>query len=227
MAKKQPVKITKPSDSDDHLGQEIQIKCEGSDLIELDSLTNFQGKLKSLSESAYKRLKHSILTLGFSFPVAAWKYRNKTFILDAHQRVLALKRMRDEGYVIPKLPVVYIEAKDQQEAARKVLAATSQYGEVEYTGLKSFADEFKLELPEIEESFKFPEINFDTLKLNYFNNEQPSVIIGEDVNPEDFAKKVKVSAHERKVNDYSGEDVEEKGLEVDFREVCPHCGGKL
>lgn len=180
MAKKaNPVKITKGPESDEHLGRQIEIKCQGSDLIEIDELTEFQGKLKKLSEEAYQRLKHSILSLGFSFPVAVWKYRNKSMILDAHQRVTALKRMRSEGYIIPKLPVVWVEAENPQEAARKVLAATSQYGEVQVDGLHYFMEEFNLEMPDLENTFKFPEIDFDSFRMTYFREEAPPVIIGE------------------------------------------------
>lgn len=220
MAKKQPVKITKPDYSDDNLGKEIEIKCQGSDVIAIDELTAFQGNLKKLSESSYKRLKHSILTLGFSFPVSAWKYRNKVMILDAHQRVSALLRMREEGFVIPKLPVVWIEAKDQQEAARKVLAATSQYGEIQTDGLSRFMEEFKLEIPEIEESFRFPEINFDAFGENYLTQNEAPIVIGDgltlDLPPQEPQQKVKVSEHERKKVDL---DSYEK-----FDHKCPECG---
>lgn len=181
MAKKLPVKITKPSNNDADLGRTIEIKCKGSDVISIDQLTFFQGKLKKLSEESYQRLKHSILSLGFSFPVSAWKYRNKVMILDAHQRVDTLIRMRQEGYVIPDIPVVWIEAKDQQEAARKVLAATSQYGEMQVDGLHNFMKEFKLEMPDLVGSFSFPEVDFESFELAFFRKPAPPVVIGENI----------------------------------------------
>ena len=180
MAKKaSPVKITKPVNSDEHLGKAVKIKCKTSETASLDELVNFQGKLKRLPEESYARLKASILDLGFSFPVFVWKDRNKMMIIDAHQRVECLKRMRQEGYVIPKLPIVWIEAENKKEAAKMVLAATSQYGEVQVDGLHSFMEEFKLEMPDLEETFKFPEIDFDSFRMTYFREEAPPVIIGE------------------------------------------------
>ncbi len=156
--------------SDDHLGKEIQIKCKGADLIEMDELLAFQGNLKSLSEEAYQSLKASILELGFSFPVSAWKNRNKILILDAHQRITALQRMRDEGYIVPKLPVVWVEAENETQAAKKVLAATSQYGEIQVDGLYNFMERFKLDIEEVKETFTFPEIDFESFKLTFYHN---------------------------------------------------------
>lgn len=228
MAKRsKPVKNTILHESDEHLGRQIEIKCIGSDLIEIDELTDFQGKLKKLSEEAYQRLKQSILTLGFSFPIAAWKYRNKTMILDAHQRVATLKRMRQEGYVIPKIPIVEVEAKDQKEAARKVLAATSQYGEIQVDGLHSFMDEFKISMPDLEESFKFPEIDFDAFKFTYFDESENPVVVGENNQPLEKPETVLRQNPEKKqgLMDVSNEQVND--LKINFSEKCPHCGGDL
>lgn len=168
MAKKpSPVRKIKPT-PEEHLGFEVQIQCKGADTVEIDGLHNFQGNLKSLSEESYERLKKSIMELGFSFPVAAWKDRNKTFILDAHQRVEALKRMRQEGMKVPALPVIWVEAKDKTEAAKKLLAATSQYGEIQVDSLHTFMEEFKLQMADVEQAFKFPEVDFDSFKLAFY-----------------------------------------------------------
>lgn len=157
--------------SDDHLGKEIEIKCEGAGVISIDECLNFQGPLKKLSLESYQRLKHSILTLGFSFPISIWKNKNKSFILDAHQRVDTLKRMRDEGYVIPMLPVIFVEAKNEKEAAKKVLAATSQYGEVQVDGLNTFMETFDLSIDDVKDAFTFPEIDIESFELTFYPQE--------------------------------------------------------
>lgn len=155
--------------SDDTLNKPIRVSCQAADTIELDELTPFQGKLKTLSEEAYQRLRKSILELGVSFPICAWKHRNKTYIFDAHQRVLTIKRMRDEeGFRIPRLPVVWVEAANKVEAAKKVLAATSQYGEITPQGLYDFMQEFELNLDSILGTFQFPEIDLGSFRLSYF-----------------------------------------------------------
>ena len=49
--------------------------------------------------------------------------------LDGHQRIKALCSLREEGWDIPLLPVAFIEASDEADARKKLLAISSQYGE--------------------------------------------------------------------------------------------------
>ncbi len=180
----------------------IRISCEGAATIDVDKLVNFQGDLKILSEESYQRLRLSILELGFSFPVHAWKNKGKVFIMDAHQRVLVVKRMRDEeGYKVPPLPVSWVEASSQAEAARKLLAAASQYGEVAPDGLHAFMKKFNIGMESIVGSFQFPEINFEQFNQAYFGT-------SEDVNFK--AKKGSKELDEDEFND--------------FDHKCPKCG---
>jgi hypothetical protein len=149
----------------------IQIQCTGSDFLDMNDLEPLQGELKTLPEASYQKLKKSILELGFSFPVFVWKNDNKNYIIDAHQRFIALKKLKDEGCEIPKLPVVYITAKNKKEAAKKILAASSQYGEISPDSLNVFLKDFDLHFNEIFESFKFPEIDMDSFKLTFGDEE--------------------------------------------------------
>lgn len=173
--------------------KKIRIACQGAATINIDDLINFQGDLKILPESSYQRLRASILTLGFSFPVQAWKHGKKVFILDAHQRIETLKRLRDEeGFEIPDLPVSWVEASSREEAARKLLAATSQYGEITHTGLFDFMKEYKIDLPTIETQFQFPEINLKSFGEAFFTpptevsfNAKPG---SKEIDSEDFEK---------------------------------------
>lgn len=226
MAKKQsPVKIIKTQLNDDHLGQSVQIKCTGADLVPIDQFTDFQGKLKKLSEESYQRLKQSILSLGFSFPVAAWKYRNKNMVLDAHQRLATLRRMQEEGYIVPPLPVIWVEAKDQQEAARKVLAATSQFGEIQQDGLHNFMQEFKLEMPDVVSSFKFPEVDFDSFKAKFFDTPMSPTVIGEGFSADSLNRS---SSNQNVIN--PTRELRNSGQELDLNSFnnfdckCPKCG---
>lgn len=147
----------------------VRIACEGAAVIDINELTEFQGTLKTLNGDAYNKLRMSIIELGFSFPIHAWKNSGKTFILDAHQRVATLKRMRDEdGYIIPLLPVVWIEAANKKEAAKKLLAATSQYGEVTYSGLDEFIKTFDIDVKKLDMTFQFPEINIPRFENTFY-----------------------------------------------------------
>ncbi len=146
----------------------IRIECQGAATVALDTAIAFQGEMKVLSDAAYQQLRGAILDLGFSFPLNIWKKAGKNYIIDAHQRVAVLKRMRDEeGYEIPKLPVAWIQAKDEAEAARKVLAATSQFGDINAGGLYDFMAKYKIKAAELPK-YKLPELDMTKFMTTYY-----------------------------------------------------------
>ncbi len=165
MAKKKALKKAKSIlvDSDETLGKEIKISCSGNASVTVDSLIPMQGKLKELSDENYQKLRSSIMTLGYSFPVFVWLNRGKNHIIDGHQRRLALMRMREEGFVIPKIPVVSVEAETRKEAAKKILATSSMYGKMSGDSLKDFIKEFSLDFKELEAILDIPQIDINFL----------------------------------------------------------------
>ncbi len=136
----------------------ILIKCEGAATLPLDSLEPFQGDFKRLEKANAERLKYEILVDGFSDPFNIWRNRKHYWIIDGHQRRLVLLDLREEGYEIPELPVVWVEADSFEQAKRKVLAQASQYGEVEREGLRKLMDEAELKTLDLLRDFRFPEI---------------------------------------------------------------------
>lgn len=138
--------------------KKIKIACKGADLLEIESLKDFQGELKTLSEENYEKLKLDLCMLGFSEPVSVWKEGDEIHILNGHQRIKALKRMRNEGYEIDAIPVSYVFAENIKEAKKKVLALTSQFGEMSNGSLDVYIEQNKLDKAEILETFRFPEI---------------------------------------------------------------------
>jgi len=68
--------------------------------------------------------------------------------LDGHQRIKALCSLREEGWDIPLLPVALIEASDEQDARKKLLAISSQYGEFDSSELSEWLDEIGGEVAE-------------------------------------------------------------------------------
>ena len=142
----------------------IQIKCEGASTLPLDSLEPFQGEFKSLDRINAERLKREILMDGFSDPFNIWRDQDHFWILDGHQRRLVLLSLRKDGYEIPDLPVVWVEADSFEQAKRKVLAQASQYGEVDQAGLIEMMNSACLETSELIDTFRFPEIDFELLK---------------------------------------------------------------
>ena len=116
----------------------IEIKCKGADTLPIDRILEFQGGLKELSKENEKKLRNSILKFGFIAPLFLWDDHGEWKLLDGHQRIKTLLKMRKEGYDIPLLPVDYIEADSEEDAKRKLLHITSQYGEFTVDGFENF-----------------------------------------------------------------------------------------
>ncbi len=128
--------------------QEIEIKCKGADSLPIDTIKDFQGKLKHITRDNLERLKVSIQKNGFVAPIFVWQHEGQSIALDGHQRIKALLSMRDEGYNIPLLPVAYIEADNEDDARQKLLAITSQYGEFDIDELNSWVSNLDAEIAE-------------------------------------------------------------------------------
>jgi hypothetical protein len=139
--------------------KEIRIKCKAADGLEIDELEAFQGELKTITDDGLEKLKKSIIKYGFSFPVFVWKSK----ILDGHQRLKAIRQLVEQGYKIKnnKLPAVRIEAKNEKEAAEKLLLINSRYAKIDEGGFQVFSSEFDLDLDEMASLIELPEIELD------------------------------------------------------------------
>jgi len=150
----------------------IDIRCTGTENISLDAFTELQGNLKELSNENYEKLKASLIKYGFCFPVFCWKDGKTFFILDAHQRCKTLKQLRTEGYTIPDLPTVYIEAKDKIEAKELLFQLNSNYGKMTQDGVYEFLNEPGFELlPEILNEVDLPEFDLDKFNAEFYEEE--------------------------------------------------------
>lgn len=160
----------------------ISIKCTGAKNLALEDLNILQGNLKDLSEENYNKLKREILNHGFSEPPSVWFNEGKWWLLNGTQRTRVLTGMKAEGYFIPPIPVSIIEADDITQAKEKVLALTSQYGEITDTGLYEFMNESGIDLSYLDD-LRFPEIDLDEWREEY-TDDSASVAGEEDEVPE-------------------------------------------
>ena len=104
------------------LDKVIQIKCEAKSYYQLDELYHLQGKHKSIDKDRFDKLKKSLISDGIPISFHVWSdKKNKVWTIDGHHRVLALKALRDDGYNIPSLPCVIVQANNKKEAAKAVL----------------------------------------------------------------------------------------------------------
>lgn len=129
----------------------ISVTCDTDnklDRLNIAELTELQGNLKARTDVDFDKIKLSIIKYGFSFPFFIWK-ADKNYILDGHGRFNTLCKMQKDGYIIPDLPVVYIEAKDKAEAKQKLLRLNSQYGKMTKESVLEFADDLEINFEEI------------------------------------------------------------------------------
>jgi DNA modification methylase len=119
---------------------EIRVTCEGAGSEPLENLSNFQGDLKSITPENLGKLKNRLVKHGINVPVFVWVSGAKSYIMDGHQRVAALRSLQEDGYEIPDVPVAYIQAKNRKDAKEKLLGITSQYGDFSKQGLIDFVD---------------------------------------------------------------------------------------
>lgn len=150
------------------MAKEILVRCKGSATIDIDNLIPFQGNLKTLSEDAYRRIKKEIVETGFAFPFHVWIDGGRNKLIGGHQRLVGLKRMRGEGFVIPALPMVTVEAKNIKEAKRRVLQDVSQFGTITPRGLYDFMLDADISMDDLEDSFKMPDMNMFQFKGEFF-----------------------------------------------------------
>lgn len=170
--------------------KEVKVTCEAAALVDLEFILPFQGNLKDLSKENYNKLRKQIIELGFTSPFIVWKNEGKYWCCDGHQRLRVLTEMKkSEGFRIPKLPVVFVEAATEHEAKKKILALTSSFGEITSQGLFEFASLNNIDLPTLED-FRFPEIDLDKFKSEFFD-EPVEGLTDEDSVPEDVPVKSK------------------------------------
>ena len=189
--------------------QSIEVKCKGAGELSISYLSRLQGDLKILTDDNYKKLKNQILTEGFNFPIAIWedKETSKIYTIDGNQRVEALNRLKEEGYLIPQIPIVWVEAENINQAKRKLLGGASQYGEYNQKGAEDFIS------------------TIEGIDIEYLNqNLALSNIVYENISFEqnEDSKKVEVSAHEREIKN-TGKELSEGDFQ-DFQHTCPKCG---
>ena len=108
----------------------IKIKCESSNFLALNEITDFQGDLKERSAGDMEKIKKSIKKHGVAFPIFIWQTEENgetiNYCLDGHCRTRALREMAAAGEQIPPLPVDYIHAETEAEAKELLLKLKSQ-----------------------------------------------------------------------------------------------------
>ena len=124
--------------------KEIKLAIKERKDLDIKYITPFQGELKLMGMTEKNKLRKQILESGFGFPILVWEdvhEKGKIWIIDGHQRWVVLTELRTEGYTIPKIPCIFIEAGSRKEAKKRVLQAISQYGKLQKHGFIDFIED--------------------------------------------------------------------------------------
>lgn len=127
----------------------IKIKCKTQDTLDIKQLTEFQGNLKERDAADYAKIEKSIRKHGFSFPFFVWHHGKINHVLDGHGRLGALQRMVASGEVIPPLPVVYVDCKNEAEAKEILLKLNSSYGKMTADSVREFLGDIEINIEDI------------------------------------------------------------------------------
>lgn len=161
----------------------IRITCQGADTVQLNELIEMQGGLKELSEKAFDKLKAEILSLGFTAPFFVWRSPESDLrVLDGHQRLRVLRRLQQEGHAVPPVPVVWVDAADENAAKRKILSFVSQYGRITDEGLYEFLHTAEMDLSSLQ-NFDVPGFDLKDFTENFFGKPQDNSNKDEDAVP--------------------------------------------
>ena len=157
---------------------DIVIKAKGSGVVNFESLTPMQGNLKELSEENYRKLHDLIISKGFDSPIQVWNDAPnlRTMVLDGHQRIRVLHKLKEEGWTIPDIPVDFIQADSYLDAKERLLTKVSVYGEVIEEGLYEFTNEEGAIIePDFGELLDIPGIDFNKDEVEVKTSGEPSV----------------------------------------------------
>jgi hypothetical protein len=139
---------------------EIRVACKTADSLPYERIELLQGRLKKRTDEQIDKICRSVIKHGWAFPEFIWQDEGRNYCLDGHGRQAAIPRLIEMGCSIPEIPVVYVEAKNKDEAKELLLKCISQYGTVTQEGFAEFAD-FTFDFLD----FDIPNVTFEGLNM--------------------------------------------------------------
>jgi DNA modification methylase len=133
----------------------ISVNVAGNNTLPWAVLKGYERNTLKVAEGRdIKPLKAAMVNRGFNFPVYIWA--DHLYIIDGAGRMEALAALESDGYVIPDLPIVEIQAANMQEAKALVLQASSEHGRVSQASYNEFV--LDLDMSELMAEISFPDI---------------------------------------------------------------------
>lgn len=165
----------------------IKVTCKAADYVGHESIKDFQGQLKTISESNLQKLKREIGENGFNSAVDVWKSGKTLWNLDGHQRLAAVRSLAEEGYEIPLIPINYVQCKNKKQAKHILLSRISQYGKVKESGFAEYITDAGLDISDMKDSFDIPNIDFAKIDNQFINPEPKKDDVSAETSGESFS----------------------------------------
>ena len=163
--------------------QKIDLKIEGQlEHIAVTDLEPLQGELKKLSDGNFNKLRSSMIEKGFKLSLHVWKNGGINYLIDGHQRVHVLQQLVKEGYEVPAIPCVIVQARNYREAKETVLLAVSQYGKLDKDGFDEFVEGEGFDF----EDFDFPDVGDEFLKFDESETKTETLEGSKELDENDF-----------------------------------------
>jgi len=134
----------------------IRVTCDVKDFLPYEQIEPLQGRLKKRTPEQLEKICRSVIKHGWAFPEFIWQNEGHNYCLDGHGRQEGIPLLISAGYVIPPIPVVFIQARNRAEAKELLLKCISQFGTVTQEGFAEFLD---FECDALD--FEIPNISFD------------------------------------------------------------------
>ena len=163
---------TKASPKPEGEGPALTVRVVKQTAVNWRNLEWFQGDLKQSTREEINALKQGILQRGFVDAFRVWRdpSSSKTWILDGHRRKMALAELESEGVQIPdRVPALWLDCRDEAEAAEFVLVYSSTFGKVGEDQLVEFVKEKGVEVKRAAAGISLPRIDFAALMREYLN----------------------------------------------------------
>lgn len=159
------------------MSKKIQLTVDAKELLPIDEIEFFQEDIKLLSKEAYENLAQSLIDEGIGLSLHVWRSEGKIWAIDGHQRLTALKRMRDiDGWELPKIPVTPIIAKSKEDAKRRVLIALSVSGKLKPDALAEYAKNNNINIEWMASHINPPNIDMGDFAERFMNIQKPPVL---------------------------------------------------
>lgn len=144
------------------MSKKIEVFIDEPDLprYEVKTLEPLQGELKKLTPENEQKLRNLITRKGFKLVPHIWQNGGVNYLIDGHQRVHVLKGLAANGWEVPPIPCVRIQAKNYHEAKDTVLLAVTQHGKLNKPGFVEFVD---------GEDFDFDDLDFPDVDDDFFD----------------------------------------------------------